>query len=372
MSQSLNTTLAGKLSRRKEENAFRELTLTGDLIDFCSNDYLGFARNASLQELARQLTPEDPYRLNGSTGSRLIRGNTTFAEELEQEIAQYHSAEAALLFNSGYDANLGFFSAVPQRGDTIFYDRLIHASIRDGIRLSTAQSRAFRHNDVDDLRRQLAEAKGTVFVAVESVYSMDGDMAPLVELAGLCREEGLHLVVDEAHAIGVFGEKGEGLVTDPEACYARIYTYGKAMGCHGAAIAGSSLLSDYLVNFCRSFIYTTALPPSSHAAIRAAYQLLGNARQEREQLQRLITQFTNWKQAHPELGFTNSPSAVQCIIVPGNGQVRRLAAEIREQGFDVRAVLSPTVPVGEERIRICLHAFNTQEELKILLHTTSP
>jgi 8-amino-7-oxononanoate synthase len=198
--------LQKKLHERKEQHAFRQLRLPDGKTDFYSNDYLGIVKN-------HLLPPPDAGLASGSTGSRLLAGNYLLAEETERELAAFHQAEAALLFNSGYDANSGLLGCIPQRGDTIIYDSLSHASIRDGIRLSFAQSFSFAHNEVDDLKKKLAAAKGGhIFVVTESVFSMDGDEAPLKAMAALCHEYGAGLIVDEAHATGVVGKRGEGLV----------------------------------------------------------------------------------------------------------------------------------------------------------------
>jgi 8-amino-7-oxononanoate synthase len=360
-------TLEALLKKRKQEGRLRSLLSNDQLTDFCSNDYLGFARNPLLAQLAERLMPDDPQRINGSGGSRLIRGNSAYAEKMEQQIACFHHAEAALLFNSGYDANLGFFSSVPQRTDTVLYDRLIHASIRDGIRLSGARAYGFRHNDVEDLLRLKDRVSGNVFVAVESVYSMDGDLAPLQAISEVCRKQGWHLVVDEAHAIGIFGQSGEGRVNRKLAadCFARIYTYGKAMGAHGAAIVGTSVLREYLINFARSFIYTTALPTHSIALIEAAYQLLREDASARAQLHELINYFQVNKPGH--LNINSGASAIQTLITTGNENTMKLAGQLRNAGLDVRAILSPTVPAGQERLRISLHAFNSTKEIGSLI-----
>lgn len=347
------------LDAREQVNAKRSLAVKSNLIDFCSNDYLGFSRNSELLRLTAEFIPNDSERINGSTGSRLLRGNSAFAEELEGFIADYHGAEAALLFNSGYDANLGFFSCVPQRGDTVLYDRLIHASIHDGMRLGKANTLPFKHNDLDDFISQGAKARGNVFVAVESIYSMDGDAAPLQEISAICQQKGWSMVVDEAHALGVFGT---GLASDIP-CFARLFTYGKAMGCHGAAWVGTTVLREYLINFARPFIYSTSLPLHSLAGIRAAYALLNKSEATILVLRNLIQTFLTLKSA---LGyqFTDSNSAIQSLLVPGNNEARSLALSLQEKGYDVRAILSPTVPAGQERLRICLHAYNTVEQLK--------
>ncbi len=194
-----------KLSKRKAENAFRELKVNDDLIDFCSNDYLGFASEKEIHILEN--LPQF-----GATGSRLISGNYELTEEVEQFLANFYKAESGLIFNSGYNANVGLFSCVAERTDTIIYDELIHASIRDGIRLSNANSFSFKHNDLNSLEDKIKNAKGNVFVAVESIYSMDGDKVSLRELVEICKKYNAALIVDEAHASGIFGEKGEGLV----------------------------------------------------------------------------------------------------------------------------------------------------------------
>ncbi|HLZ86073.1 MAG TPA: aminotransferase class I/II-fold pyridoxal phosphate-dependent enzyme, partial [Puia sp.] len=203
----------------------------------------------------------------------------------------------------------------------------------------------------------------TVFVVTESVFSMDGDRAPLREMVALCRRYGAHLIVDEAHATGVVGVVGEGLVQQlglQEECFARIHTFGKAVGCHGAVVLGSVVLRDYLVNFSRSFIYTTALPPASVRAIAVAYALLPELGAERAQLQRLIGR---WQAAPVGYRRLDSQTPIQVVIVPGNDAVRALAGRLQDAGLDVRPILYPTVPKGGERLRIVLHSFNTAEEV---------
>jgi 8-amino-7-oxononanoate synthase len=257
--------LQRKLLERKQQDAFRQLKLNDGMVDFCSNDYLG---------LAKQLSTEHDHWAMGSTGSRLLAGNYELIENVEEKIAQFHQSETALIFNSGYDANVGLLSSVPQRGDIVIYDSLAHASIRDGIRLSFAQSFSFAHNDMDDLARRLQSASGNIFVVTESVFSMDGDMCPLIRLVELCEKYSAHLIIDEAHATGVVGYNGEGLVQElqvQDRIFARVHTFGKACGCHGAAVLGSQQLRDFLINFARSFIYTTALSPHAVAVIEKSY-----------------------------------------------------------------------------------------------------
>ena len=356
------------LDKRKENNSFRMLKVKNDSIDFSSNDYLGFSSTGLLHAKILEFNQTQAKKITeGSTGSRLITGNSAIAESLEGLIATYHNAESALLFNSGYDANVGLFSSVPQRGDTIFYDELVHASIRDGIRLSYANAYSFRHNDFQHLKELFKLAKGNVYVAVESVYSMDGDMAPLNDLVELCEWSSANLIVDEAHATGVFGPYGKGCVSEKmveKKVFARVHTYGKAMGAHRAAVVGSKLLRDYLINFARSFIYTTALPYHSLIAIRCAYALLTENEEIIASLHSNIKFFNTLMTAKSQIQIIKSNSSIQSIIIPGNEEVKKIAGTIQNSGFDVRPIMSPTVPSGKERLRICIHAFNNEEEIK--------
>ena len=347
-----------KLEERRLNNALRQLKLPEGKVDFCSNDYLGIATNGLIEKASlRGLR-------HGSMGSRLLAGNFELVEETERVLATFHDAPAGLIFNSGYDANLGVLSSIPQKGDTVLYDSLCHASIRDGMRLSFARAFSFAHNDVVELEKKLKLVEGgTCFVVTESVFSMDGDLAPLREIAALCRRYHAHLIVDEAHATGIIGTKGEGLVQElglQGECFARIHTFGKAVGCHGAIVLGSELLRDYLINFSRSFIYTTALPPVSVEAIAVAYRLLPLLNDERDRLSRHLNYFKNAAIGYQRL---DSPTAIQVVIVPGNEAVKKMAVRLQEAGLDVRPILSPTVAAGSERLRIVLHAFNTEGEM---------
>jgi len=357
-----------KLEERKANNALRELKTNNNLIDFCSNDYLGFASEKSIHQVENELEQF------GATGSRLISGNHNTTEQVENYLANFYKAESALIFNSGYNANLGFFSCVPQREDTIIYDELIHASIRDGIRLSNANSFSFKHNNLEELQNKIAKAKGNIYVAVESVYSMDGDFAPLTEIAAICKKQKAALIVDEAHAVGVFGD-GKGLCAElniEKDVFARIVTFGKAFGCHGAAILGSNDLRNYLINYSRPFIYTTALPLQSILTIKKAHEFLLDNIERIDVLKDLIAYFKE-STFDFQLSTFNSKSAIQCIIIQGNDEVKKIAAKIQKQGFDVRPILSPTVPKGQERLRICLHSFNSKNQIvELITHLNPP
>lgn len=369
MSKQINHTLSHKLQSRAERGLLRKLRTGDGLVDLCSNDYLGLARDEKFKLLLLRLTVDFPDDMTGATGSRLLAGNTQIAEGVEAEIAKIHKAEAGLIFNSGYDANLGLFGCIADEGDTILYDELVHASIHDGLKLSKANNIAFKHNDLADLEAKLKQAHGQVFVSVESVYSMDGDFALLEEIAVLCELHNAALIVDEAHATGFVGETGLGLVNHlgiEDKCFARLHTFGKALASHGAIVLGSNTLRNYLTNYARPFIYSTALPPHAYRQALAAYwYMLGN-HHKIEQLYSLINYYREKTKGLP-YQVLDSPSAIQGIVVPGNAAVRALAQKLEEKGFDTRPIVSPTVPKGAERIRICLHSFNTTAEIDRLV-----
>ncbi len=357
-----------RLEKRKEQNALRKLVQTTELSDFCSNDYIGFARSI---KLARHISKSCSKlkESNGSGGSRLLAGNSVFAENLELFIADLHNVPAALLYNSGYDANLGIFSALGQKGNTIIYDELIHASVHDGMRLSGATTYLFKHNDLKHLEERLNIAEGTIYVAVESIYSMDGDSAPLKEIVRLCKKYAANLIVDEAHATGITQNKGRGRVQElklENEVFARVHTYGKGLGCHGAAVLGSKLLRDFLINYSRSFIYTTALPNNSLVAIHEAYLLLAKSEPEIKKLHKQIHTFKKHLSKKVISYLIPSESPIQCLVVGGNESVKKIAEDLQTNGFDVRPILNPTVPKGKERLRICIHSFNTRKEIKSL------
>lgn len=370
----LPNALQYKLEQREEENALRQLTLPANGVDWVSNDYLGYARNEALFHKTHAYLVAHEQLSNGATGSRLLSGNHPLYPATEAAIAHFHHSEAALLFNSGYDANVGFFSSVPQRLDVILYDELCHASIRDGIQMSKAKSYKYSHNDTAELEQQLKRYQVDqieMYVVTESVFSMDGDTPNIEQLVHLTQKYNAHLVVDEAHALGVFGNKGEGLVQSlgfEQSVFARIMTFGKGLGCHGAAVLGSRDLYAYLVNFARSFIYTTGLAPHSVASILIAYEELA---QEQLAFQRLQANILFFNQEKLRLGlkplFVYSKSAIQSAIIPGNETVKNIATQLQHDGYEVKAILSPTVPAGQERLRFCLHSYNTQIEIQHVL-----
>ncbi len=357
-----------KLHERKTQGNLRSLRYTQGLQDFCSNDYLGLARDNALQARIHEQLAHQAQPLLGATGSRLVSGHHAYVESLENDLAALFEAEACLIFNSGYQANSALLATVPQKGDTILCDELIHASLREGARLSFAQKYYFKHNDVEDLARKIQQAEGEVFVVIESVYSMDGDFGLLAEIQALCQAQGAHLIIDEAHSTGIFGEKGVGLAQAlQQHCFARVYTFGKALGGHGACIVGSRLLIDYLINFARAFIYTTALPMHSLVSIREGFAWIAEHPELAEMLQEKIRYFKASLQALPSGCFLKEGDApIQIIRIGGNEATKAVAQGLQQAGFDVRAILAPTVKAGEEILRICLHSFNSEADIAAL------
>ena len=364
--------LQSKLNGRKEKGTLRALQNQEDKIDFWSNDYLGFARSQSLKNHIDALAQNAGF---GATGSRLISGNFALHEQLEQEIADFHGAESALLFNSGYDAGVGLFSCIAAPGDTIFYDEAVHACIHDGLRMSRARTFSFRHNDLEDLERKMQSVRsGNIFIAVESIYSMDGDIVPLEKLTLLAEKYSAAILIDEAHGTGILGKNGGGLVNESgleKRIFARMHTYGKAAGAHGAAVLGSVVLRDYLMNYARSFIFTTALPPHSLCAIQGAYRWFEKHPELREKLRENISFFREIAVPLLQHKLLPSQTAIQGVLIPGNEPAKIAAAKLLQAGFAVKAILFPTVPKGTERIRICLHAFNSKEEIREMIGVLS-
>jgi 8-amino-7-oxononanoate synthase len=407
--------LKNLLDKRQEDNLMRILPIfnafTPQSIDFFSNDYLGVAQNPQILALIQEKL-EKNYTKNientkntekstkllhfaGATGSRLISGNIPQATQAEKYIAEFHNAENSLIFSTGYSANIGLLACLATENDYYLSDQLIHASMIDGVRLSNAQKLRFRHNDMAHLEVHLQniqknkaknleknpEKNGFTYILIESIYSMDGDVAPLAEIYTLAQKYEAYVVIDEAHALAVYGEKGEGFAHEyaqnPHTL-ARIYTFGKGFGSHGAVIVGSNILISYLVNFARSFIYSTALAPLHYAYIEATYGILkddflGIFKEERQKLHKNIAFFQ--KKVREFLGKINlknnyqilpSDTAIQTLIIGGNTETKALENHLRAKKFLVKAILSPTIPQGTERLRLCLHSFNTFDEIERL------
>ncbi len=324
--------------------------------DFASNDYLALANSAALKTaIIDALSRGVPI---GSGGSRLLRGNHVEHQMLEQEAAQFFGSESSLYFSSGYAANSALLSTLPQRGDLIVYDELIHASSHEGMRLARAEARLAIHNDVQSFADRLRQwrqsgGKGRAWIAVESLYSMEGDMAPLAELLLLAEENDAFLIIDEAHATGVFGEDGRGLADrfGPRENVIAVRTCGKALGCEGALICAPHTIIEFLINRGRGFIFSTAPSPLMAAAVRAALKLLT---EEPEKRLRLHDLFTFAAAQLAPFGARNSGTQILPLIVGEPAETMRVASQLQAEGFDVRGIRPPTVPEGTSRLRISI------------------
>ncbi|AWL09993.1 8-amino-7-oxononanoate synthase [Aquirufa nivalisilvae] len=366
--------LVDQLEIRRKDGLLRSLQHVDHFIDFCSNDYLGLAKNQELNQLITKdfenwlAQNNGQIPINGATGSRLISGNNSLVENFEIACAQIHHAEAALLFGSGFEANLGLLSSISQADHIVFCDQLLHASIIDGIRLGKGKKVIFKHNDWEALSTELAKyPHQTKWVVVESIYSMDGDQAPLQKYIELKQLYDFELIVDEAHSGGVHGFKGAGLVQElglVEQVFARVITFGKAWGNAGAVVLGSQALRQYLINFARSFIYSTGPTPAHICALLTTLHFIQIQDELREKLKKNITFFQEHN-SHPNWG--KSQSAIQTFIVPGNQEVRRIAQVAQEKGFGLKPIVYPTVPKEEERIRITLSALTQQKDMLDLI-----
>lgn len=352
--------LRSKLEKRKQEKTLRQLSIPDGSIDFFSNDYLGLAqlKGENFKQTQHQ----------GSTGSRLLSGNSNLAMKAEKSVAAFFESPSALVFNSGYNANLALMSTIPQRGDTIIYDEFVHASIRDGIRLSHAKAISFKHNDLFDFSKKIKKTDGSIYIVIESLYSMDGDMAPLKGIIEIAERHNAFVIVDEAHAAGVFGWEGRGIVHGRELIekvFARVITFGKAYGFHGAAVLGSHDLINYLINFARPFIYTTALPINDYQEIENNINL-SDIRERQLKLHENIAYFrAGLKLKTPS--EINSP--IQVFQFDTREELIRMRLTLSSNGIYTKPIFAPTVPEGKERIRLCIHSFNTFSEIDILLNS---
>jgi 8-amino-7-oxononanoate synthase len=359
------------LQQRKDNHLFRNLKTTNNLIDFSSNDYLGFSRAAFIKQAVYNDYKNYLHLKSGATGSRLLNGNSVLYEEVEVLLTETHHAEAALLFNSGFDANVGLISTVIRPEDTIFYDELVHASIHQGMKLSGAKLIAFKHNDTQNLEDLLIQTNFDIgFIITESVFSMEGDKADLVKIADLATIYNAKLIIDEAHATGLFGSCGSGccnVAKIEEKCFARVYTFGKAIGSHGAAVLGSQTLKSYLINFSKNFIYSTALDTHSLLSVKHSYFYLQNNINQYFKLEKLNKYFIDVISSHTKAFSVCGDGPIFGIIIGDNKKCTDLSTYLQNNGFDVRAILSPTVPKSTERLRVILHSYNTTKEIDDLI-----
>ena len=358
--------IAAELERLKDAHRTRALALPGG-VDFTSNDYLGLARHPALREAAIAALEADGFV--GAGGSRLLRGHHPAHARLEEFAAGFFGVEKTLFMGSGFTANCALFSTLCERHDAVVFDERVHASVKEGVHASPAARYRARHNDPDSfdamIRRAREKGARRVFVAVEAVYSMDGDIAPLAELDSLARRHDAVLVVDEAHATGVFGAGGRGLGEGLQGeHWISLHTGGKALGVAGALICASGEIIDYLINKSRPFIYSTAPPPHLAAALQRALQLLDEEPWRRTRVLELGAF------AHGQLTVRQPASFAGSQIIPVIvGEEKRtldVAHALQQAGFDVRAIRPPTVPEGSSRLRISVHADHSEDEILAL------
>ncbi len=334
-------------------------------IDFSSNDFLGLAQNVEVKNAAIEAIKTLGV---GATASRLLRGEREVFAKVEQQFADWKGTEKSLYFSSGYQANVGLISTFAENGDVIFSDELNHASLIDGIRLSSAKKKVFPHLDVDKLAKLLRETNcsGQKFLITESLFSMDGDIAPLNKYAEICRETETVLIVDEAHAVGIYGETGSGLIEQfgiSDQVFLSINTAGKALGVSGAFVAGSSQTVDYLINRCRSFIFSTAPIPACASALSKAISVVQTDFELRQRLLELAKYFRNLLREN-DFEVSNYETQIIPILIGASGKAVEIAQKLQTDGFDVRAIRPPTVAEGTARLRVSLNVNLTENVLE--------
>ncbi len=357
--------LDDRLDALREQGLYRQLQAP-DGVDLSSNDYLGLSRHpAVVQALTKALEAGVPA---GSGGSRLLSGQHPLFDELERAFAAQVGAEASLFFSTGYAANVGLLSALPDEGDLVISDRLNHASLIDGLRLGRADKLIVPHNDVGAVESALVRAMGRrVFVVVESVYSMDGDMAPLEQLADLCMVHGAHLIVDEAHGGGIFGATGGGLVQElglREKVFATIHPAGKALGMAGCFVAGSQALRELLINRARSFIFSTAPPPFLAAGLLKVLELLADPALDRTRPLKLADRLRGLVGGRLDLGA--SQTHIVPVMIGGAEEAVRVQQELQHRGWHARAIRPPTVPDGQCRLRLVMRSELSELQVEML------
>ena len=376
----MDTALQVNLEKRYQQSLYRTRVTTSSgcgavvnidgkpLHNFCSNDYLGLA---SHPDIARAFKRGIDSYGTGSGASHLISGHGQAHQQLEEQLAEFTGRPRALLFSSGYMANLGVINALVGRGDTVIEDYLNHASLLDGGLLSGARFQRFKHCDTVDLQAKLSKAQGArKLLVTDAVFSMDGDLAPLVDIAAVCARHNAWLMVDDAHGFGVLGDRGGGLVEHLNLTAQQVPilmgTLGKAFGTYGAFVAGSEALIETLIQFARSYIYTTALPPAVAVASSVSLQLLQSEQWRRDKLNQLIARF---RDAALQVGLQvmDSQTAIQPLLLGDDQQVLAVAAQLRDKGFMVGAIRPPTVPVGQARLRITLSANHSEQQVDALV-----
>jgi len=339
-------------------------------IDLSSNDYLGLAEDASV----KTAFVESVSTLGvGSTGSRLLRGERTVFADVERTFARWKGSESSLYFATGYQANIGIFQTFLQKQDAVFSDELNHASIIDGIRLGRARKIVYPHLDLDSLEAGLAsdESFGEKFVVTESLFSMDGDIAPLSRIADICRRHGANLIVDEAHAVGLYGKDGSGLIEEngiEKDVFLSVNTAGKALGVSGAFVAGEAEVIRYLINRCRSFIYSTAPVPAAAAAIKRAIEYVKAKPESRGMHRDICIRFADLMREEG-IEISTASTHIVPVLIGESAKAVQIAEELQLIGFDVRAIRPPTVPDGTARLRVSLNTKLTDDDLSGFVHS---
>ena len=362
--EALEQRVRGRLRALEESQLLRTLRAPAG-IDLSSNDYLGLSRHPVLQERMATAVREEGC---GSTGSRLLRGQRDCFAAVERRFAAFKGTASALYFSSGYLANLAVLTTLPERGDTVLSDALNHASLIDGVRLSAARPVVFPHADVAAVAGLIDRHRGLgqIFLVTESLFSMDGDEAPLRAYADLCRQTGACLIVDEAHAVGVYGRRGSGLIEESrigdDLCVS-INTAGKALGVCGAFVAGPAWVVEYLVQRARPFIFSTAAPPAVAATLEASLAIVEGEPERREQV---LTHAGALRSRLTALGVAVAPGRSQIVpVVIGDNETALTIAEgLQSQGFDVRVIRPPSVPDGTARLRISVNVGITDEAIE--------
>jgi 8-amino-7-oxononanoate synthase len=379
--KSMDAILQGQLDQRRAEHLYRtrlnvasgcSSTLEVDgstLINFCSNDYLGLANHPEINQALKKAV--DQYG-TGSGASHLISGHSTAHQQLEEQLADFTGRPRALIYSTGYMANMGTINALVGRHDLVLQDQLNHASLLDGGHLSRATSQRYKHSDLDNLQQRLEQTTATrKLIVTDGVFSMDGDLAPLAQLSEIAAAHNGWLMVDDAHGFGVLGKQGGGLVEELnlscEQVPVLVGTLGKSFGTFGAFVAGSETLIESLIQFSRSYIYTTAMPPAIAAATLTSLKIVREETWRREKLASLITQF---RRGAEQIGLQlmDSLTPIQPVVINDDQKVMQISAALREQGFLVGAIRPPTVPVGSGRLRITLSADHSEQQVDQLLN----
>jgi 8-amino-7-oxononanoate synthase len=379
MGDALLSAIGAQLERRRADGLYRQRSVVDGqqgpdlvvdgrrMLAFCSNDYLGLAADPRLVEAAQRGLAR--YGV-GSGAAHLVSGHSTAHHALEEELAEFTGRERALLFSTGYMANLGVIAALLGRGDRVFEDRLNHASLIDGGLLSRARFVRYAHADVAALASRLPDGGGRKLVVTDGVFSMDGDVAPLAQLASACQANDAWLMVDDAHGVGVLGPGGGGSVAEAgltqEQVPVLMGTLGKALGCAGAFVAGPAALIEALVQFARPYIYTTAMPPAIAEATRASLRICREEEWRRERLRGLIVRF---REGARRIGLQvcESRTPIQPILLGDSQRALAWSAELRRQGVLVTAIRPPTVPDDAARLRVTLSAAHTAAQVETLL-----